>query len=185
MLAVGVWATAARRDVGAGLLPTRDRPRSRLGRSPVAAPVRGRPQRWTGAGLGGRDLAVLPADRAARVLSDVFLSDNPLFADLAARAGFGSLTTVTGYLASLFALLAIPLGLYAASRIGADSADEEARHLTLVFAAPVSRPYWFLLQVGAGVAGTAILAAGAGLASWAGAAAVGAECRPARPSPVP
>ena len=68
----------------------------------------------------------------------VFLADNPLFADLAAQAGFGSLTTVAGYLASLFALLAVPLGLFAAGRVAAGDADEEARRLTVVFAAPVT-----------------------------------------------
>ncbi len=65
----------------------------------------------------------------------VFLAENPVFAELAAQAGFGSLTTVTGYVASLFAVLAIPLGLYAASRISASGADEEARMLTLLFSA--------------------------------------------------
>ena len=82
---------------------------------------------------------------------------------------------MTGYLASLFALLAIPLGLYAAGRIAADSTDEESRHLTLVFAGPVSRRSWYVVEVAAGVVGVVILAVGAGLSSWAGAAAVGAE----------
>ncbi len=174
-LAAGVWATTARRDVGAGLLPTRGRQRVRLGwyRSLARFAARrgaGGLLAW-GAGIW---LYFLLIGLLAFSLT-TFLSDNPLFADLATRAGFGALTTVTGYLASLFALLAIPLGLYAASRIGADSADEQARYLTLVFAGPVSRPYWFLLQAGAGVAGTVILAVGAGLASWTGTAAVGAE----------
>ena len=109
----------------------------------------------------------------------VFLADNPLFADLAAQAGFGSLTTVAGYLASLFALLAVPLGLFAAGRVAAGDADEEARRLTVVFAAPVTRRRWFLVEAGTAVAGTVVLAAGAGLAAWAGAATVGADIAPA------
>ncbi len=174
-LAIGVGTVSARRDVGAGLLPTRDRPASRLGwlRSLPRFAVR----RSAGALLvwgAGVWLYFLLIGLLASSLT-TFLSDNPLFADLAARAGFGSLTTVTGYLASLFALLAIPLGLYAASRIAADSADEQDRHLTLVFAGPVSRRRWFVLQVATGVAGVVVLAAGAGAFSWAGATAVGAE----------
>ena len=174
-LAIGVGAVSGRRDVGAGLLPTRDHPRSRLGwlRSLPRFAVR----RSAGALLvwgAGIWVYYLMIGLLASSLT-TFLSDNPLFADLAARAGFGSLTTVSGYLASLFALLAIPLGLYAASRIAADSADEESRHLTLVFAGPVSRRRWFVLQGATGVAGIVVLAVGAGLSSWAGASAVGAE----------
>ena len=174
-LAIGVGAVSGRRDVGAGLLPTRDHPRSRLGwlRSLPRLAVR----RSAGALLvwgAGIWVYYLMIGLLASSLT-TFLSDNPLFADLAARAGFGSLTTVSGYLASLFALLAIPLGLYAASRIAADSADEVSRHLTLVFAGPVSRRRWFVLQGATGVAGIVMLAVGAGLCSWAGASAVGAE----------
>ncbi|HVK44552.1 MAG TPA: hypothetical protein VM429_06570, partial [Micropruina sp.] len=174
-LAIGVGAVSGRRDVGAGLLPTRDHPRSRLGwlRSLPRFALR----RSAGALLvwgAGIWVYYLMIGLLASSLT-TFLSDNPLFADLAARAGFGSLTTVSGYLASLFALLAIPLGLYAASRIAADSADEVSRHLTLVFAGPVSRRRWFVLQGATGVAGIVMLAVGAGLCSWAGASAVGAE----------
>jgi ABC-2 type transport system permease protein len=104
----------------------------------------------------------------------VFLTDNPTFADLAAQAGFGSLTTVAGYLAAVFALLAVPVGLFAAGRIAASHADEEARRLTVVFAAPVTRRRWFLAGAHITVGGTVVLAAGAGLAAWVGTAAVGA-----------
>ena len=53
-----------------------------------------------------------------------FLIANPRFADLAAQAGFAGLATVQGYVAALFALLAIPLGVFAASRLSHDAADE-------------------------------------------------------------
>lgn len=105
----------------------------------------------------------------------VFLAENRVFAELAARAGFGSLSTVTGYVASLFALLAVPLGLYAASRIAATGADEEARRWTLVFGAPVTRRRWYLVEGLAALAGTVVLAAGAGVATWLGAVTVGVD----------
>ncbi len=38
-----------------------------------------------------------------------FLTQNPLFADVAAQAGFSALGSVTGYVATLLSLLAIPI----------------------------------------------------------------------------
>ena len=104
-----------------------------------------------------------------------FLAENRVFADLAAQAGFGELTTVAGYVASLFALLAIPIGLFAASRVSANADDEEARLLTLVFSAPVSRRRWYLTETAAALVGATVIAIGAGAATWVGAAAVDAD----------
>lgn len=178
VLAGAVWLCSARRDVGAGMVPTDMGHRSRL------VGLRSLPQfavrRSTGsvaAWATGIWLYFLLIGLLASSLT-VFLAENPLFADLAARAGFASLTTVAGYLASLFALLAVPLGLFAANRISTVSAEEEARQLTAVFAAPVTRRRWFLVQTGSTMGGTVILAVGAGLAAWAGAAAVGADTTP-------
>lgn len=178
-LAAAVAISGSRRDVGAGVLPTRTSHRALLSglRSLPGFAVR----RSTGALMAwatGIWLYFLVIGLLASSLT-AFLSNNPLFAGLAAQAGFGSLTTVTGYLASLFALLAVPLGLYAAGRIATAVADEEARRLTAVFAAPVTRQYWYLAEAGTAVGGTAVLAAGAGLAAWAGAATVGADITPA------
>jgi ABC-2 type transport system permease protein len=178
-LAGAVMLSSSRRDVGAGVLPASSSHRARLGslRSLPRFAVR----RSTGslvAWATGIWLYFLVIGLLASALT-VFLADNPLFANLAAQAGFGSLTTVAGYLASLFALLAVPLGLFAAGRIATADADEEARRLTAVFAAPVTRRRWFLVEAGITVAGTVVLAAGAGLAASAGTAAVGANIPPA------
>jgi ABC-2 type transport system permease protein len=178
-LAVAVGLCSPRRDVGAGVLPDRSSYRARLGglRSLPGFAVRrsaGSVVAWAiGLWVYFLVIGLLASSLTA------FLSDNPLFAGLAAQAGFGSLTTVAGYLASLFALLAVPLGLFAAGRVAAASADEEARRLTVVFAAPVARRRWFLVEAGITIGGTVILAAGAGLAAWAGAAAVGSDIAPA------
>ncbi|HEY5840226.1 MAG TPA: polyketide antibiotic transporter [Mycobacterium sp.] len=178
-LAAAVAVSSSRRDVGAGVLPAVTSHRARLGglRSLPGFAVR----RSTGSVVAwatGIWLYFLVIGLLASSLT-VFLNDNPLFADLAARAGFGSLTTVAGYLASLFALLAVPLGLFAASRVAAGDADEEARRLTLVFAAPVTRRRWFLAEAGITIGGTVVLSTGAGLAAWAGVTAVGADIAPA------
>ena len=175
---VAMRLCSSRRDVGAGVLPVRTSHRARLRglRSLPGFAVR----RSTGSVVAwatGIWLYFLVIGLLASSLT-VFLADNPLFADLAARAGFGSLTTVAGYLASLFALLAVPLGLFAAGRIATGGADEERRRLTMVVAAPVARRRWVLVEAGTAMGGTVVLAGGAGLAAWTGAAAVGADIAP-------
>ena len=176
---VAIRVCSSRRDVGAGVLPARTSHRARLAglRSLPGFAIR-RSAGSVVAWATGIWLYFLVIGLLASSLT-VFLADNPLFANLAAQAGFGSLTTVAGYLASLFALLAMPLGLFAAARVAAGEADEEARRHTAVFAAPVPRRRWFLVEARTAVAGTVALAAGAGLAAWAGAATVGADIAPA------
>ncbi|MGC4815347.1 hypothetical protein ACLQ29_33005 [Micromonospora sp. DT228] len=101
-----------------------------------------------------------------------FLTSNPEFATMAAQAGFPALGTVEGYAATLYALLAVPAGVFVAVRLAAVAADENARRLTLLLAAPVARAR--LLGAEAAVAGCAalILITVAGIAMWAGTASV-------------
>jgi len=103
-----------------------------------------------------------------------FLADNPRYAELAAQAGFDGLSTVEGYVAALFTLLAIPVSLFAVSRISADAADEEAGRLTPVLATPTTRDRWFLSNVAMAAAGGLLIAGAAGLATWLAATLVGA-----------
>jgi ABC-2 type transport system permease protein len=173
--AVAAAVAGRHRDLHAGLVPgrTHHRPHPVLLRSLPRFAVRrslGSVAAW-GAGVWAYFLVIgLLASSVT-----VFLSDNPVFAELAAQAGFGSLTTVSGYVASLFALLAVPLGLYGASRAAAAGQDEEARRLTVVFGAPVSRLRWSLIETATAATGTVLLALGAALATWAGATAVNAD----------
>ena len=103
-----------------------------------------------------------------------FLADNPRYAELAAQAGFAGLGTVEGYVAALFALLAIPVSLFAASRISTDAADEEAGRLALVLATPTTRDRWFAINAAVALAGGLLLAASAGIATWVGTTLVNA-----------
>ncbi|MBQ0988708.1 hypothetical protein KBX08_01195 [Micromonospora sp. H61] len=107
-----------------------------------------------------------------------FLTGNPEFATMAAQAGFPALGTVEGYAATLYALLAVPVGVFVAVRLAATAADENARRLTLLLAAPVTRAR--LLAAEAAVAGCAALAliTVAGIAMWAGTATVHAGLAP-------
>jgi ABC-2 type transport system permease protein len=189
-LVVAAVAGASGRDLGAGRIPVRDRrpspsaarlvasvregtePRTLLLRSLAGFAVRRalRPVAGWAVGLGAYLLLI---GLLARSLTR-FLSDNPRYAELAAQAGFADLGTTEGYVASLFILVAVPVGLFAASRLAADEADELARRFTLLFAAPVARTRWAGVEAGVVGAGCLVLAVAAGLATWAGTSAVGA-----------
>ena len=103
-----------------------------------------------------------------------FLADNPRFADLAGQAGFAGLGSVEGYAATLFALLAIPVGVFTAVRVTAAAAAETDRLLTLLYAGPVTRRGSSGAEVLAAAGGAVVLTLVAGLATWAGTAIVGA-----------
>lgn len=147
-------------------------PRTRLLRSLPAFALRrlGRPLAAWAAGVGAFFLLIgLIAESMT-----TFLVDNPLFAELASRAGFAELGSVAGYAATLFALLAVPVGGFVAARVAGLARAESARHLDLLLAAPVTRPHLLGAEVAAAAAGAVALATAAAVATWAGAAVVGA-----------
>lgn len=174
VLSLATAHAAQRRDVGAGLVVLEaDRlPRSRLLTSLPAFAVRRtlRPLTVWGAGVTAYFLLI---GLLASSLTQ-FLAENRQFAELAAQAGFAELGTVEGYVASLFSILAVPMGLFAAGRIAADAADEEARRLAQVLSLPVSRQRWVLVHAGVALLAGVVLAVVAGLATWLGAVVVGA-----------
>jgi ABC-2 type transport system permease protein len=169
LLAAVALALAGSRDVGAGRWRGRDRARtpSRLLRSLPGLAVHRtrRPTVTWSAGVGAYFLLI---GLLATAMLD-FLRDNPLFASLAASAGFARLASVQGYAASLFAILAIPVGAYAAGRVAAVASDEAASRLTLLYSRPVSRVRWATWEAGVVAVGTVVVAVVAGLATWAGA----------------
>ena len=179
VVAAGVLAVAAatRRDLGAGLVSGRDRRAGRFGllqslpgftiRRTLPATVA-----WA-VGLGAYFGLI---GLLARSLTE-FLSANPRFSDLAAQAGFSDLATVQGYVAALFSLLAIPLGIFAASRLSADAADEADGRLTPLLALPLTRWGWALTHLGVLTAACVALALTTGLATWVGTRSVGAGLR--------
>ena len=103
-----------------------------------------------------------------------FFDTNRRFAELAAAAGFAGLDSANGFAAALFSLLAIPTGLYAATRLAAHGRRRESPPLDAGVRHDISRirlggqrdrgddrRAWSLLHVTAG------------LAIWAGAAITG------------
>ncbi|MEU7933520.1 hypothetical protein [Micromonospora echinofusca] len=74
----------------------------------------------------------------------------------------------------MYALLAVPVGVFVAVRLAAVAADQSARRLTLVLAAPVTRLRLLAAETAAAIGGAFVLVTVAGLAMWVGAATVDA-----------
>lgn len=102
-----------------------------------------------------------------------FMAQNTTITDMAGQAGFGSLDQVEGFTAAIFAILALPVGAFAAVRMGTFVAAESDRRLTLLAAQPVSRVRLLGAETAATAAGMAGLVTVAALATWAGVAAAG------------
>ncbi len=162
---------AARRDVGGAIIaPAGGRAaRTALLGSVSAFAVRRslRPLTGWAAGIAAYFLLI---GLIARSMTD-FLTANPQFAQMAAQAGF-TLGTIEGYAATLFALLAIPVGVFVAARLAALAADESSRRLALVLAAPVTRIRLLTAEAGVAIGAALILLSVAGVAVWAGSTSV-------------
>jgi ABC-2 type transport system permease protein len=178
LFAVTAAALTAGRDVGSGRLRGRDRgrtPSRLLGSLTGLAVHRTRRPTFTW-GLGLAAYFLLIGLLATSMVE--FLRENPVFAELAEQAGIVQLGSVEGYVASLFSLLAVPVGAFAAGRIAAAAHDESAGRLALLLSLPVARIRWAAIEAGAVAVGCVVLAAVAGLATWAGTAWVGARLDP-------
>jgi ABC-2 type transport system permease protein len=172
-LAASALLIARHRDVGAGLVAvaTSRPPRTRLLGSLGGFAVRRGIRSTIGWAIGISAYFLLVGALIASILE--FFDQNRRFAELAAAAGFAGLDSANGFAAALFSLLAIPTGLYAATRLASMVADEKARRWTALFAAPVSRTRLAAIEVGEVTVGVVVLHATAALAIWAGAVITG------------
>lgn len=99
---------------------------------------------------------------------------NPRFAELAAAAGLGGHNLANVIAAALFSMLAVPTGLYCATRLAAMVADEKAGRWTLLFAQPISRVRLISTEIVATVGGVVALHCSAAVALWGGTKFTGA-----------
>ncbi|MEU4679018.1 hypothetical protein [Micromonospora sp. NPDC023737] len=173
-LAAAALVVAGRRDVRSGWLapPVERAPRLwLLGSVPGFAARRlARPLLGWAAGVGAYYLLI----GLLAVSMTKFLTDNSHFTNLAAQAGFAGLGSVEGYVAALFALLAIPVGIFASARIAVTATDEANRRLTLLYAQPVTRVRLLVADVAVTAMGAVLLAVNAGVLTWVGCAVVDA-----------
>jgi ABC-2 type transport system permease protein len=160
------------RDVGSGLLPSRDTapPSGLLLSSPTAQALRrqrGVLSVWV---IGVAVFAVVLGAISSSV-SAAGLSSN-LQKELN-RFGSGSIITPTGYLSFVFIIFIFAICLFVVSQMGAARQEEADQQLETLLAQPVSRHSWLAGRLAiAGVAAGA-LSGLAGLLTWAGAAAQG------------
>ncbi|MEV0901896.1 hypothetical protein [Actinoplanes sp. NPDC049802] len=175
LLTVLTLISARRRDVHGGLIPAAAgrRPRTRQLGSVEAFAVR-RAWRPLSGWLAGVGAYYLLIGLTAVSVTD-FLRDNPAFADEASQAGFQGLGSLAGFAATLFAILALPAGVFTAVRMGAFVAAETGRRLTLLASRPISRIRLAGAEIGVTAAAAAVLVTVAGLAMWAGVAVMGGE----------
>jgi ABC-2 type transport system permease protein len=174
VLALTAIATARTRDVGSGVVAvaTSWPPRTRLLMSICGFAVRRAVRPTIGWMLGIAAYFLLVGALIASILE--FFDKNNRFAELATAAGFAGLDSAEGFAAALFSMLAIPTGLYSATRLAAMVADENARRQTALFAAPTSRTRFLFTEIAVTTAGVLLLHVTAALAIWAGAAITGA-----------
>ncbi|MGY1780648.1 ABC transporter permease [Geodermatophilus sp. SYSU D01036] len=173
-LAASAVALASGRDVGRGRVTGRDR-RARPSRLLTSLPGLAvhRTRRPLAGWAAGAMAYFLLIGLLATAMTD-FLRDNPLFADLAAQAGFAGLESVEGYVSALYTVLAVAVGVFTAGQVAATAADETAGRLALLYSRPVGRARWAATEAVAIAVAAAVLTAAAGLAAWAGASRVGA-----------
>ncbi|MFC3961543.1 polyketide antibiotic transporter [Nocardia jiangsuensis] len=172
--AAAALAVAAHRDLGAApIARTRSRaPRTRLLGSPAGFALRRAiaPTLGWAAGIGAYFLLV--GAMTASILE--FFDTDSAFTDLAATAGFGGLSTATGFAAALLTILAIPAGLYTAGRVAAMAAEEKARRFTALHAGPTTRLRLAGAEIAVTTAGLAVVLLAAAVSMWVGARLTGA-----------
>jgi ABC-2 type transport system permease protein len=175
VLAPAALVAARYRDAESGLVTvaTSRPPRTRLLSSAAGFAVRRAMRPTLGWATGIAAYFLLIGAVIVSILE--FFEQNRRFAELAAAAGFAGLDSADGFAAALFSLLAIPTGLYAATRLASMASDEKARRWTALFAAPLSRNRLAGSEIAVTAAGVLVLHTVAGLAISGGAALTGGQ----------
>jgi ABC-2 type transport system permease protein len=172
VLLAGATRIAVRRDVGSGLLAGRETgaPRLRLLSSPIAAALR----------MGRGSLIAWVGGVAAFAFIIGLLADSISSAGLSksvqqefAKLGSGSIVTPTGYLGVTFVFFILAASLFAVAQVTGAREEESSRRLETLLALPVARRRWLGGRLAVGFGGIAAVSLAAGVAAWAGAAAVG------------
>ena len=164
----------ANRDIGSGILPSRERaePRLRLLRTPVLQALRinsGTVLSWVvgvavfGFVLGIVSKSISPADISKSMQAQI------------AKLGAGSITTPAGYLAFVFIFVVLGVALFACAQVSATRQEEAEQQLQTLLALPIGRERWLAGRVVLAAAAAATLSLTAGFSAWAGATTGGAQ----------
>lgn len=173
-LLAGAGAIFMRRDVGAGLLPARDRrsPRLWLLGSPTTQALRGEVgflAGWlVGVGAFALILGVVADSVTSAKIPESARKQIAKFSDV-------SITAASGYLGFTFLFFVLAVSLFSCSQVAAIRREEAAQRLETLLSLPVSRAHWLAGRVLLAVGSAAVLGLSAGVLSWVGAASQGAD----------
>ncbi|MCC6831597.1 MAG: polyketide antibiotic transporter [Thermoleophilia bacterium] len=190
-LLVAVAAAAlARRDIGRGMLSSRDAraPRTRLLGSAPGQALRaeaGVLAAWAaGLWIFALVIGVVSSSISAAGISEELRRQLEAFGGL-------SIVTPRGYLSLTFLFFVLAVCLFACAQVTAARHEEADGRLETLLALPLGRARWLAGRLALAVAAAAMLGLGSGVAAWAGAAsqsagvglagmlAAGANCVPA------
>ncbi len=173
---VGLCALAARiaagRDVGTGMLATRDsaKPRLSLLSSSTGQALRGE-RGSLGVWLGGVGVFALVFGMVSKGVSSAGISQATRRE--IAKLGSGSIATPRGYLSFVFIFVILVVSLFACAQVNAARHEEAEQRLETLLALPVGRGRWLAGRLLLAALGTAAISLTAGLLTWAGAASQG------------
>jgi ABC-2 type transport system permease protein len=165
---------SSQRDIGNGLLASRDSSAPRLGllSSPTAMALRlerGSLLGW----LAGVGFFAVVFGLLSNTFSSAHLSTG--LKQQLHRVGGASLVTPSGALGFYFLMFVLAIGLFTCSQIAAVRREEADQRLETLFALPVGRTQWLFGRLALAVLGSIVLALAAGFLAWAGAASQGVE----------
>ncbi len=170
-VALRLWV---RRDVGEGILRTRESraPRLALLSSPTALALRGEVASFSTWIAGTAVFAFVVGVLSASV-SQVNVSHN--LQEQLQKLGAASITTASGYLSLTFLFFVLVVALFACSQVAAARHEESDGRLETLFSSAVERRSWFAGRLALAVGGAVALSVVAGVLAWAGAASQGAD----------
>jgi ABC-2 type transport system permease protein len=189
LLVAAAGSIALRRDVGTGVLATRERAAAnlRLLSSPTAQALRGE-RASLAAWLIGSCFFAFIVGVISTSISSAGLSA-AVRRQLHKVAGV-SIVTPAGYIGFTFLFFVLVLSLFACSQLAAARGAETDQQLEALFALPVSRRGWLAGRLLLAAVAIAVIALATGVSAWAGAAvqhagvtlpqmlAAGANCIP-------
>ncbi|AOS61890.1 ABC transporter permease [Actinoalloteichus hymeniacidonis] len=168
LFAGAALAIARERDIGTGVLsPTARRPSRMMFLGSLGAfAIRRALPALAGWAIGLAAFAGLLGMLAISIVD--FLAGSARFTELAAAAGFGLLNATSGYAATMFVLLSIPVSCFAATRIAAMREDEHSGRSIPLFATAVSRQWLVAVEFVISLFGAIFLFCVIGAAMWWG-----------------
>jgi ABC-2 type transport system permease protein len=190
LLLVTAATLAVRRDIGRGMLPSRETapPSLRLLGSPAAQALRSERSALVAWVVGVGAFALLMGVISSAVTPDVVSEE---VQDQLEKLGTDSVITPSGWLGFSFIFFVLAVSLFCCMQIASLRDEEAEQRLEALLALPLGRRRWLAGRLLLGAAGAAVVALVAGVLAWAGAAmqgggvslssmlAAGANCLPA------